>query len=106
MGRRSARKPGAGARRESAGADARPVSRVDQGYSGARQTHSAAPDHDELLRRVGAHYARRDRRAAHRGCAPTQKRYVAMAATAPRRQFLDPAVIARLGTLELKARTI
>ena len=29
-----------------------------------------------------------------------------MAATARERQFLDPAVIARLGTLELKARTI
>ena len=29
-----------------------------------------------------------------------------MAQTAPARQFLDPAVVARLGTLELKARTI
>jgi uncharacterized protein (DUF58 family) len=29
-----------------------------------------------------------------------------MAQTAPVRQFLDPAVVARLGTLELKARTI
>jgi uncharacterized protein (DUF58 family) len=29
-----------------------------------------------------------------------------MAATAPDRAFLDPAVVARLGTLELKARTI
>jgi uncharacterized protein (DUF58 family) len=29
-----------------------------------------------------------------------------MAAGAPERQFLDPAVVARLGTLELKARTI
>ena len=29
-----------------------------------------------------------------------------MAASAPAQHFLDPAVVARLGTLELKARTI
>src|SRR2546428_10421151 len=29
-----------------------------------------------------------------------------MSAVAPERKFLDPAVVARLGTLELKARTI
>ena len=38
--------------------------------------------------------------------AGAQERDVAMPWSARERQFLDPAVVARLGTLELKARTI
>src|SRR5947208_5535567 len=107
MGRGPARQPGAGARRQGAGADARPLPRVDQGHPGARQAHPATPRHDELLRRVRAHHAGHHRRAADRGRPGAEKRHVAMAPASTRvRQYLDPAVIARLGTLELKARTI
>ena len=47
-------------------------------------------------------------RSADRGGARAAQRNVAMPATRPSRdlRFLDPAVIARLGTMELKARTV
>ena len=63
-------------------------------------------DHDELLRRVRADQLRRDHRPADRDRAAAQERNVAMPWTAHDRPFLDPAVVARLGTLELKARTV
>src|SRR5262249_42373592 len=87
-------------------ADARPLSRVDQGHSGARQAHPPASDHDKLLRGVGAHQLRRHHRSSPRDGAAAQERDVDMPWTAHDRPFLDPAVVARLGTLELKARTI
>ena len=49
---------------QGARADARPLSRVDQGHPGARETDPAAPDHDELLRRLRAHHPGRHRRSA------------------------------------------
>ena len=58
VGRRPARVAGAGARREGARADARSLSRVDQGHSGAREADPAPSHHDELLRRVRAHQLR------------------------------------------------
>ena len=58
VGRRAARVAGAGPRREGARADARPLSRVDQGHPGAREADSAPPRDDELLRRVRAHQLR------------------------------------------------
>ena len=66
MGRRAARVAGARARRQGARADARPLSRVDQGHPGAGEADSAPSHHDELLRRVRAHQLRRDRRSAAR----------------------------------------
>ena len=57
VGRRPARVAGAGARRQGARADARPLSRVDQGHPGAGQADPAPPHHDELLRRVRAHHS-------------------------------------------------
>ena len=92
---------------EGARADARPLSRVDQGHPGARQADPAPPHHDELLRRVRAHHAGRDRRSADRRRAGAEERDVADGARArAHASFSIPAVIARLGTLELKARTI
>ena len=78
VGRRPARLAGAGARRQGARADARPLSRVDQGHPGAGEADPAPPDHDELLRGVGADQLRRDHRPADRdrcrcpraGCKP------------------------------------
>src|SRR5215211_7590928 len=106
MGRRAARIAGDCPRREGARADARPVSRLDQGCAGAGQADSAAPHHDQLLRRVRAHQLGCDHRSADRNGAASGQRNVAMPWTAAERTFLDPAVVARLGTLELKARTI
>ena len=49
----------------------------------------------------------RDRRAAARRRAGAEERDVSRCRRSAReRQFLDPAVVARLGTLELKARTV
>src|SRR5205823_1964794 len=61
---------------------------------------------DKLLRRIRAHQLRRDHRQVDRGRSRPEKRDVAMPWTAHDRPFMDPAVVARLGTLELKARTI
>src|SRR5437588_6243044 len=106
MGRGPARLAGPRARRQGARTHARPVPRVDQGHSGARQANPAASDHDELLCRVRAGRFRRDRRPAPRDCAGAKERNVDVAPLARERRFLDPSVVARLGTLELKARTI
>jgi MoxR-like ATPase len=58
--------------------------------------------------RVGADHVRHPRRPAPRGGADAAQRDVAMPAQPGTRdlRFLDPAVIARLGTMELKARTV
>src|SRR5262249_40364276 len=71
----------------------------------AGRADSAASHHDELLRRFRRHHARRGRRTAHRRRAGAEERHVAMVGRARTGPFLDPAVVARLGTLELKART-
>src|SRR5438093_1098612 len=52
VGRGTARVAGARARRESPRPDAWPLSRLDQGHSGAGQAHPAPSRHDELLCRV------------------------------------------------------
>ena len=52
VGRGTARLAGAGAGREGAGADARPLPRVDQGHPGAGQADFPAPHHHQLLRRI------------------------------------------------------
>ena len=76
---------------QGARADARPLSRVDQGHPGAGQADPAPPHHDQLLRRVGAHQLRRDHRAAARGGAGAEERDVSDAVDRARsRQFLDP----------------
>src|SRR3954464_13339534 len=106
MGRRFARLAAARVPRQGARADSRPLPCRDQGHPGARQADPAPPHHDEFLRRVRAHQLRRDHRQADRGGAAAQERDVAMPWTAHDRPFLDPAVVARLGTLELKARTV
>ena len=46
VGRRPARVAGARPRRQGARADARPLSRLDQGHPGAGQADPAPPDHD------------------------------------------------------------
>ena len=69
---------------------------------------SAPPHHPELLRRVRTRGRGRAGRSPPRGRAAPPQRNVAMAPTATNRdlRFLDPAVIARLGGMELKARTV
>src|SRR5215510_14768153 len=106
VGRRPARLAGVGARRQGARVDEWALPRVNQGHPGAGETDSAPPCHDELLRRVRAHHPGRDHRSTPRSRSGAQERNVAMQSGARERQFLDPAVVARLGTLELKARTI
>src|SRR5262249_10266869 len=106
MGIGPARLAGDRARREGARADARPLSRLDQGRAGARQADPPPPHHDQLLRRVRARQLRRDHRPPARDRADAQERDVDVPWTAHDAPFLDPAVVARLGTLELKARTI
>src|SRR5262249_42945817 len=59
-----------------------------------------------LLCRVRAHQLGCDRRAAPRRGAAAQERDVGVPPSTRDRQFLDPAVVARLGTLELRARTV
>src|SRR5439155_19417197 len=106
MGRMTPCAAGFGRRREGARADARPLSRVGEGRSGACQTDLAPPRHDELLRRVGGHHPRRDRREAARRRARPEERNVIMSPDPRARRFLDPVVVARLGTLELRSLTI
>src|SRR5512142_948387 len=106
VGRGAARVAGTRARRKGARPHARAVSRVGEGHSGAREADPPPPRHDELLRRVGRHQLRSDYREAARDRTRTQERNVTMGTNARERQFLDPAVVARLGTLELRARTI
>src|SRR4026207_2326676 len=107
VGRGPSRVAGERPRRESARADARPLSRVGEGRAGAGQADPAPSHHDELLRRVRAHQLGRDHRSADRHGPGSKERDVdTMPWAAHDRSFLDPAVVARLGTLELKARTI
>src|SRR5947208_1514208 len=112
VGRRASRLAGPGAGGQGASAHAGPVSRIAQGYSGACQTDSPPPDHHEFLRRVRGRERRSGHRPPDRGRTASPKRNVAgRSMPAPpsgarERRFLDPAVIARLGSLELKARSI
>src|SRR5262249_46460365 len=95
-------------RGKSARAHSWALSRFGVGHSGARPSRAASPCHSKLLRRVRARDRRQPGRTAARGCAAPAQRNVAMPATSTPRdlRFLDPAVIARLGTMELKARTV
>jgi len=78
VGRRPPRVAGARPRRKGARADERPVSRVDQGHPGARQTDSAPPGNDELLRRIGTDQLRRGDRSAARDGAGAEKQHVVL----------------------------
>src|SRR5207247_2705999 len=66
----------------------------------------ALADHPYVRGRVGADQLRHRHRAIARGGAGPGERNVGMPRPARDRPFLDPMVVARLGTLELKARTI
>ena len=108
VGRRAARLAGADSRRQGARAAARALPRGDRRHPGAGAAGAAPPHHPEFLRRVRAGHRRSHRRTAARGGAAA----AAAACDAwPRphganSRFLDPAVLARLGTMELKARTV
>ena len=108
MGRRAARVAVADSRRQGAGAAERPLSRLGRRHPRARAAGAAAPDHSELLRRVRTDHLRHAHRPPPRGRADPAQRNVAMPAPATSRdlRFLDPAILSRLGTMELKARTV
>ena len=93
---------------EGAGADSRPLPCVGGRHPGAGAAGAAPPGDSEFLRRVGTHHRRQPGRTAARGGSRAAQRNVAMPSTSTSRdlRFLDPAVIARLGTMELKARTV
>src|SRR6185436_13455486 len=99
VGRGAARVAGPRAGRKGPRADARPVQRLDQGHPGAGEADPPASHHDELLRRIRPHHAGHRRGAPARGRPDACQRHVVV-------DYLDPAVVARLGTLELKARAI
>src|SRR5260221_10056018 len=108
MGRRPPRFPVADSGVQGARAHGGAVSRGGGRHPCAGASDSAASHHPELLRRVGegdvGHYCGQ----ADRGGRRAAQRNVTMPATATSRdaRFLDPAVIARLGSMELKARTV
>ena len=109
VGRRPARVAVADPRRQGARAAERPLSRLGRRHPGAGAAGAAPPHHPELLRRVRAHHLRQPGRAAARGRARRRAAECSHARCPPTRRdlrFLDPAVIARLGTMELKARTV
>ena len=87
----------------------RPLPRLGEGHPGAGQCRSAPPRHHQLLRRGRGRHARSHHRAAARRGAAAEER-AGCAWPCDRRSrathFSIPAVVARLGTLELKARTI
>ena len=91
-------------RRQGARAAARPPPRVGEGHPGAGQADPAPPRAAELLRRGRRHHRRiassiscsTPCRCPPAGCRP----WLAQA------RYLDPAIVARLGTIDLKARTI
>ena len=108
VGRRAARLAVADSRRQGAGAAERPLSRVGRRHPRAGASGAAPPHHSQLLRGIRARHLRHAGRTAARGRADATQRNVAMPAPATSRdlRFLDPAVLSRLGTMELKARTV
>src|SRR5919204_269754 len=110
MGSGTACLAGADSRRQSACVDARPPSRVAARHPGAGGADSPPPDRHEFLCGVRASVGRQYRRQAARGRARPKERLGCMKAreggTRNELGFLDPAILARLGTLELKARTV
>src|SRR5439155_22321740 len=89
-------------------ADGRTLQRRIRRHSRAGQTRDAAPRADELPRRVRRREAGSDHReAAGRGTYAEERDVTTGVATqAPAASFLDPAVLARIGNLELLARTV
>ena len=108
VGRRAPRVPGADLGWQGACTDARSVSRVARGRARARPAHATPPHRDQFLRRVRGRGHREGDRAAARGGARAAERHVSMVAVprANELRYLDPAVIARMGSMELRARTI
>src|SRR5205085_2844852 len=110
VGRGIARLAGDDSRLEGACLDERAPPRIGEGCSGAGRTDSAPPHRHQLLCRIGAPEPRRHHRAAARHRRRSEKRHVGRSMSTQTRpselRFLDPAVLARLGTLELKARTV
>ena len=104
VGRRPARVACAGDWRQGARAAARPPSRVGQGHPGAGQTDPAAPRAAEFLRGSRRHLVGSHRRPVARRRAGARQRVCRPWPGASR--YLDPAIVARLGTIDLKARTI
>ena len=98
-------------RRQGAGADRRPLSRQLRGHPRARAPGAAPPRPDQLPRAVGRGHERHARRPAARGRADAPLRAVMAVrhdppARLPVRRFVDPVVLARVGNLELVARSV
>ena len=108
VGSRPARVAGDDSRLEGARADERPPPRRRERRPGAGRTDPAPPHRHELLRRVRntSPLTPPPPPSRKRG-GPSQKgvKYGPLSRPSELR-FLDPAVLARLGTLELKARTV
>ena len=97
--------------REGPGRDPRPLSREPGGRACARASCAAPPRAHELPCRIGRREDRSDHRSAARRRARAEIGDVAMdrrsAGTAMRgAQFVDPSALARMGNLELVARTV
>src|SRR4051794_38776261 len=108
MGCRPARIAGAHPRRESAGFDPRPLPCIGRRHPGARASRASPPCHPEFLCGIRTRVRRQPCRTAARSRPSSHQRNVGMPRTSTSRdlRFLDPAVIGRLGTMELKARTV
>src|SRR5262249_38442075 len=105
MGRRSEGVAGARPRSEGPGPAAGAVSRRHEGHPGPREADPAASDRHQLLLGGGAVPLRPHHRPPARGGPGPCQQDVAVSSQ-PMRTFLDPSVVARLGTLELKAKAI
>ena len=97
-------------RREGERADRRPLSRQLRRRPRAGAPRAASSRADELPRAVGGDHQRHPRRSAARSRADAAFRYV-MAAHTPSgalvgARFVDPVVLARIGNLELVARSV
>src|SRR3954466_11778961 len=108
MGCRTARIAGAHPRRESAGFDPRPLPCIGRRHPGARASRASPPCHPEFLCGIRTRVRRQPCRTAARSRPSSHQRNVGMPRPSAWRvwRFRDPAVIARLGTMELKARTV
>ena len=100
-----------GARRQGAGAHARPLPRGVRGRPGAGAPGAAPPRAHQLPRRVGRRDDRPDHRPAAGGRAGAEVGDVAMERRDTRvsmrgARFVDPSALARIRNLELLARTV
>ncbi len=97
--------PGAG--RQGAGADQRPLPRDLRRHPRAGPPGAAPPHAHQLPRPVGGHDHRPDRRQAARiGAGAALGDVMQLGGAIPGAQFVDPAVLARIGNLELVARSV